>query len=89
MALKLRKPTIDEWKDCVRLIYISGPNLYTYIFIAREPEIYEFLHLLYKNPGLYSKDNIIVEEENSKIKGLILAFPARDLKQLEIGRAHV
>lgn len=54
MTLKLRKPYDDESDDCVKLIYISSPHLYSYSMIERELKIYEFL-LLYKKPGtMYS-----------------------------------
>jgi len=55
MTSKLRKPYNDESDDCVKLIYISGPHLYSYSMIEREPKIYEFFKLLYKKPGtMYS-----------------------------------
>ena len=85
MISRLRKPNINESDDCVRLIYISGPDLYSYIFVEREPKIYEFIRLLYNTPSnLYSKDNVVVEEENGKIRGLLLAYPARDMKKMAI-----
>ena len=82
MTSQLRIPRHDEWEECARLLYISGPDLYTYIFIDREPKIYKLLHVFYRNPGLYSKDNIIVLEEDGKLTGLILGYPARDMKKL-------
>jgi ribosomal protein S18 acetylase RimI-like enzyme len=83
MTSKLRKPYNDESDDCVRLMYISGPHIYSYSFVEREPKLYELLRLFYKAPGtMYSKENIVVEEENGKIRGLILAYPASDMKQL-------
>lgn len=83
MISKLRKPNNDESDNCVRLIYISGPYLYSYSFIRREPKIYEFLQLFFKNPGtMLSKEHVFVEEENGTIRGLILTYPARDMKQM-------
>ena len=80
MKSKLRKPYDNEAHECARLLYISGPSLYNYTFVAREPKIYDIIKLLYKTPGnSYSRDNIVVEEENGKIRGLILAYPARDM----------
>ena len=85
MLSKLRQPHNGESDDCAKLIYISGPELYGYIFIEREPKIYKYIKLLYEKPGnLYSKDNIIVEEENGKIRGLLLGYPASDMKKLAI-----
>ena len=83
MMSKLRIPNNNESDDCVKLIYISGPHLYTYILIEKEPKIYELLKVLYKTPGtLYSREHIVVEEENGKIRGLLLAYPAIRMKQM-------
>ncbi len=82
MTSKLRKPLNNEWDDCVKLIYLSGPHLYSYSFIEKEPKIYEFFNLFYKNPGnSYSKENVMVEEENGKIRGVLLAYPASNIKR--------
>ena len=41
-----------------------------------------FLSFFYKNPGnSYSKENVMVEEENGKIRGLLLAYPASNIKR--------
>ena len=83
MTSKLRKPYDNEADDSARLIYISSPHIYSYSFIEKEPKIYEFFKLLYKKPStMYSKENIVVEEENGKIRGLILAYPANDMEKL-------
>ena len=83
MISKLRNPYNNEADDCVKLLYISGPELYTYIFVESEPKIYELIRLLYETPGNpYSKENIVVEEEDNKIRGLLLGYPASDMKKL-------
>ena len=85
MMSKLSKPHNNESDDCAKLIYISGPHIYSYSFVAREPKIYELFKLLYKKPGnMYSKENVVVEEENGKIRGLILAYPASDMNKMAI-----
>ena len=64
-------------------MYISSPHIYSYSLVEREPKPYGLLRLFFKTPGtMYSKDNIVVEEENGKIRGLMLAYPASDMKQL-------
>ena len=89
MTSMLRKPNNDESDDCVRLMYISAPYIYSYAFVAREPHLYELLRLFYKTPGnMYSKENIVVEEENGKIRGLILAYMASDMKRLSKNMLH-
>lgn len=83
MRSTLRRPYHDEADDCVQLLYISGPHLYEYCFIEREPNSHEMLKLLYATPDtLYSQEHIVVEEEHGKIRGLLLAYPARDMKRL-------
>ena len=85
MISKLRNPYNNESDDCVKLIYISGPHLYSFIFVESEPKIYELFKHLYEKPGnIYSKENVVVEEENGTIRGLFLAYPARDMKKQAI-----
>ena len=86
MTSELRKPYDNELDNCAKLIYTSGPDLYSYIFVEREPKVYGLIRFLYKKPdSLFSKENAVVEEENGKIRGLILAYPAGDMKKLAIG----
>jgi ribosomal protein S18 acetylase RimI-like enzyme len=83
MPSMLRIPNNDESDDCARLLYISAPDIYSYTFAQREPQLNVLLKLFYETPGnMYSKENIVVEEERGKIRGLILAYPAREMKQL-------
>ncbi|UCD08659.1 MAG: GNAT family N-acetyltransferase, partial [Dehalococcoidales bacterium] len=68
-----------------RLIFTSGADLYRYIFATQEPEIYDYIIYLCSRPGsLFSKNNIIIEEENDIIRGLILAYPARDMIKISM-----
>lgn len=83
MTSKLRDPYVDEFGDCARLLYISGPHIYSYSFVASDPKLYELFELFYKTPGtVYSREHIVVEEEDGKIRGLILSYPAKAMKQL-------
>ena len=80
MTSTLRKPNNNELVDCAKLIYISGPHLFSYIYIEKEPEIYDIFKTFFKKPGnTFSKENIVVEVENGKIRGLILAHPVSNL----------
>ena len=78
----IRKPKDHDSDDCAKLLFISGPDLFTYIFIERKPEIYDLLKLFYENSGIYSKENILIDEENGIAKGLILAYPAQEMKEM-------
>lgn len=83
MPSKLREPYIDESGDCARLLYISGPHIYSYSFVESKPKLYELFALFYKTPGtVYSREHIVVEEEDGEIRGLILSYPAKDMQQL-------
>jgi ribosomal protein S18 acetylase RimI-like enzyme len=74
----LRKPEPYDIDDCVKLIHISGPNIYDYSMAAKTPRTYEFLRVFYEKPGtMYSKEHVIVAEENGRIGGMVLAYPAR------------
>jgi len=85
MTSKQRNPYIDESEDCAKLLYISGPDLFSYIYNLSEPQIYELFKVFYNKSGnTFSKENIIVEEENGKIRGLILAHPVSYLKRFLI-----
>ena len=85
MTSKLRKSYNNESEDCAKLLYISGPDLFSYIYGEKEPEIYELFKIFLKKRGnTFSKENIVVEEENSKIRGLILSHPVSDLKRFLI-----
>ena len=85
MTSKLRKPNDNESDDCIKLIYISGPHIYSYSFVEGEPNIYELFRIFYNNPGnMYSKENVVVEEENGRIRGLLLAYPASDMNNKAI-----
>jgi ribosomal protein S18 acetylase RimI-like enzyme len=82
---ELRTPDITEADDCAKLIYISGPHLYSYIFVEGEPKIYDLIKLLYNTPGsMIDKEKIVIEEENGRIRGLILAYPASDKNKMAI-----
>ena len=85
MISELRTPDNGEADDCAKLIYISGPHLYSYIFVEDEPKIYDLIKFLYDTPGsMIAKEKIVIEEENGKIRGLILAYPASDMKKMAI-----
>lgn len=78
----IRKPENNESHECIKLLYMSGPDLYTYICIDREPEIFDLFNLFFKKPGIYSKENMLIEEKDGHVKGLILVYPAQDMKHL-------
>ena len=90
MASKLRNPYNNESDACSKLIYISGPNLLSYMYNEKELKIYELLKSFFINPGnTFSKENIIVEEGNGKIRGLVIAHPVSNLKQFKKNKLKI
>lgn len=85
MVSQLRKPYDSEIHACARLIYTSGPDLYCYIFATQQPEIYEYIKFLCKTTGsLFSRDNITIDEDDGIVRGLVLAYPARDMVKISM-----
>jgi len=80
----IRKPIDRESNDCMKLMYMSGSNMFSYFLIEREPEIYKPIKVLYsKSDVVFSRDNVLVKIENEKVCGLLLSVPAKDIKQME------
>jgi ribosomal protein S18 acetylase RimI-like enzyme len=83
MTTILRTPYDHEAGDCARLLFISAPSVYSYSLTEDQPKLHELLRLFFRTPGnMHSKENMIVEEEDGKIRGVVLAYPARDMKRL-------
>ncbi|PZD92895.1 hypothetical protein DNH61_25705 [Paenibacillus sambharensis] len=80
----IRKPTGNESADCIKLMYMSGPEIFSYFFTVREPEVYSYINVFYTKPDvLFSSGNVWVKTENDKVCGLLLAVPAREMKQMD------
>ena len=83
MTTILRTPYDHEAGDCARLLFISAPSVYSYSLTEDQPKLHELLRLFFRTPGnMHSKENMMVEEEDGKIRGVVLAYPARDMKRL-------
>lgn len=80
----IRKPTEKEGTDCIKLIYTSGRDLFNFFFAAKEPEIYNYIHVFYTKPDvLFSSENVVIKTENGKVCGLLLSVPAEKMKQMD------
>ena len=72
-------------EDCAKLIYMSGPELYTYVFAKKEPEVYALITLFFENPNtLFSRQNAIIDQEDGKARGILVAYPAEDMKKMSL-----
>jgi len=80
----IRKPKENESNECLKLIYMSGKNMFSYFMIEREPEIYKCINVFYTKPDvLFSSDNVLVKTEEDNVCGLLLCVAMKDMKQME------
>jgi len=64
MTSQIRRANLADAEDCVKLIYVSGPHLFSYLFMQKELELYDVLVPAYEMDGTtFSKENIFVEEK--------------------------
>jgi ribosomal protein S18 acetylase RimI-like enzyme len=82
MGSYFRKPTFDDLDLSSRLIYLSGPHLYRYIFALDEPKIYELLKYMLTKNGMYSMKHAIIEVDEAIVRGLCLAYPAKAINEM-------
>lgn len=80
----IRKPKDNESNECLKLIYMSGKNMFSYFMIERAPKIYESINVLYSKPDvIFSRENVLVKTEDDKVCGLLLSVAIKDMKQME------
>lgn len=80
----IRKPRAEERSDCIKLLYKSGKDMFSYFFIVREPEVYNYINVFYDKPDcLFSHENVHVKIEDEKVCGLLLSVPAREMEQMD------
>jgi len=80
----IRKPTENESLDCIKLLYMSGPNMFSYFMIGHPPEIYEYIRIFYTKPDVqFSQENVLVKIDNGKVTGILLAIPVKEMRQMD------
>ena len=80
----IRKPMFSEFKECLKLLYMSGPNLFSYFLIKRPPEIYDCLNVFFcKEDILFCYNNVLVKVQDDRVCGLLLSVPAKEVHVLE------
>lgn len=81
----LRNPKKEEFKDCAKLIHISGPELFKYMYNQTEESILTLIYKFISNLNTtFSYDKVIIDEYDGSVRGLVLAHPAKDLKKFLI-----
>jgi ribosomal protein S18 acetylase RimI-like enzyme len=79
----IRKALVSESKDCIKLIYMSGKDMFSYFLIQKEPKIYDLIEMFYTKPDLlFSSQNVHVKVDNGKVCGMLLTIPAKNMKKL-------
>ena len=76
----IRKATVKDKEECSALIYDSAPHIYKFLtkgsrFVGQEYIIINLKHSI----GSYSYDNILLEESDNKIRGLLLSYPTTEI----------
>jgi len=80
----IRKPIDSDTVECLKLIYMSSPNMFSYFLIKRPPEILKVLSIFYsKSDVLFSSNNVLVKVENDNVCGLLLSAPGKEIQLLE------
>lgn len=80
----IRKPNESERMDCLRLLYQSGPHMFSYFFNCQEPLIYDILSIFFDKPRvLFSQDNMLVKVKGDQVCGLLLCAEMKDLTMLD------
>lgn len=83
MKETIRMPSDNESQACAELIYKSGPSLFRYMTNLPQEEVCEFLRYFFDKPSNpFSQDNIKIEECDGEIRGLLLCYAAKDIKEL-------
>lgn len=79
----IRRPNDSEKEDCVKLIYTSGPNMFSYFLILKEPDVFKSIEVFYTKPDvMFSSNKVFVKTEDERVCGLLLSFPAKDMDEM-------
>ncbi len=71
----IRKAKLDDIRQCAELTYMSGPNVFKYIFNVPEERILQILMMMFDQPRTFlSKEYFWIHEEESKVRGLAVIF---------------
>lgn len=76
----IRYAQVEDAEQCSSLVYESGPRLFSYLYNKQEPEIFDLLNYFFCQPdNTFSREGTIVDVEDNKIRGLIIAHPVKML----------
>jgi ribosomal protein S18 acetylase RimI-like enzyme len=82
----IRRAAACEAGVCARLLYISGPELYSYCFVQPRQRLLGFFELMLRMPGtMYSLEHTMVEVKRGIVTGLLLSYPASEMQKLARG----
>lgn len=81
MSVIIRKPRENEKPDCASLIYASAPHLFKFLTKGNKEICHKYIEIFLNYPNTsYAMENIMVEEVQDQIRGLLLAYPTTAVK---------
>lgn len=76
----IRNAQEDDIIKCTQLIYESGPALFSYLYSSDKAGVLDLLEYFFSKPdNTFSKDGIIVDEEDGIVRAAIAVLPVRIL----------
>lgn len=80
-GIRIRRAEAHEADICAGLLYASAPELYRYCFVKSQPRLLGLFELMLRMPGtMYSMEHTMIEVQQGKARGLILGYPAREMR---------
>jgi len=80
----IKKAELKHMSEMVKVTYLSGPNIFKYLFPVDKSKIMLILQMLYRKPmTLFSKDYYYIYENNNKVQGAISFYSGTEKRTLE------
>lgn len=78
----IREAKKNDVKDCSKLIHLSGPHLFCYLYNLNETDIFTLLEFMCEVENTsYSYKNCLLDVDDDSIRGCIIALPFPIIKK--------
>lgn len=78
----IRQAMENEATQCAQLLYLSGPNLFSYIYNEKGPELYRIIEHCFRSSGTtFSREANLVYESDGVVQGGIVAHSVPAIKR--------
>lgn len=75
----------EHVKDCARLQYVSGPEMYDYMFDGTKEEVMPVIEMYTEMSGtMFSTENAFVDIQGDAVRGFVLGLAAKDMMKKSI-----